>query len=185
MFMPPRCSASSFTPIFTRIEWCSEMARSLSFTSEIFMPSTKLPSSVTEKCLSRPYCEPSSFHQDGVYLPRLSPKSPGLTQVPTSTLLIHMVMSDGQFELVPGVSEESSMLTSSLSTFFDSYMVLFGNLYSKVPLPHQSKPAFMRSGFRKESGMSSKPMMRSVEQRPHGVVTWQSVKIPIGISIST
>src|SRR5574344_828648 len=93
-------------------------------------------------------------------------------------------MSEGQLEFVPGVSEESSMLTSSLFKFFWSYIVLFGNLYSKVPLPHHKSPAFMRSGFRKESGMSKKPIMCSGEQSPQGAVTWQSVKIPIGISIS-
>ena len=93
-------------------------------------------------------------------------------------------MSEGQLLLVPGVSDESSRLISSFVSFFFFFLLLFGNLYSKVPHPHQRRPAFILSGLRKESGMSRSPMIFSEEQSPHGAGTSQSVKIPTGISIS-
>ena len=48
-------------------------------------------------------------------MPRWSPKSPGEVQVPISTSLTHRLMSEGQSVLVPGTSEDSSMLNSTAS----------------------------------------------------------------------
>src|SRR3990170_4638010 len=108
-------------------------------------------------------------------MPRLSPKSPGEVQVPTSTSLIQTLMSEGQLAFVPGTSEESSMLNSSASTSAFRTFALFGNLYSTWPRSNQISPAFILSGSRKKSGTSRRPMTASLEQRPQGGDTAQFV----------
>src|SRR3954463_11312351 len=108
-------------------------------------------------------------------MPRLSPKSPGEVQVLTSTSLTHTLISEGQLAFVPGTSEESSMLNSSASISCSSILALLGNLYSTWPRSNQISPAFMRSGSRKKSGTSRRPMIASLEQSPQGGDTLQFV----------
>src|SRR5262245_37585832 len=108
-------------------------------------------------------------------MPRLSPKSPGEVQVPTSTWFTQTETSDGQLALVPGTSDESSRLNSSASISALRTLALFGNLYSTWPRSNQISPAFMRSGSRKKSGTSRRPMIDSVEHNPHGGDTLQPV----------
>ncbi len=64
-------------------------------------------------------------------MPRWSPKSPGEVQVPISTSLTQRLMSDGQSLLVPGTSDDSSMLYSMASIAAFRILALFGNLYSR------------------------------------------------------
>ena len=108
-------------------------------------------------------------------MPRLSPKSPGDVQVPTFTPLTHSEMSEGQFTLVPGASEESSMLNASSRTRVPSRRALLGNFYSMNPRLNQANEARMRLGSRKKSGTSNRPMIPSVEQSPQGALTSQPV----------
>src|SRR6188768_314720 len=99
--------------------------------------------------------------------------------------LTHNVMSDGQFKLVPGTSDDSSIENSIDSTAALSSLALLGNLYSTWPRPNQISAAWTRAGSRKESGTSSRPITPSVEQSPHGAVTSTEVNRPSGISTST
>src|SRR5271169_6901557 len=101
MFTPPGRLAFSSMPIFRRIEWCAARSSCLSVARDTRTPSTKQPLDEMCQVVSLPYCEPSSFHQRGVYLPRLSPKSPGEVQVPIRISLTQRLMSEGQSELVP------------------------------------------------------------------------------------
>src|SRR5271165_7651352 len=103
------------------------MSRSGGVIDEILTPSTNAPSGVTRQLLSLPYWLPLSFHQSGVYTPRLSPKSPGLVQTPTSRALIAIVMSEGQSADVPGTSDDSSSENSSAVTALPIRRALFGN----------------------------------------------------------
>src|SRR5918993_709032 len=134
-----------------------------------------VPAEVTRHRVRIPYCEPSIFHQSGVWAPLRSPKSPGDVQVPTPTLLTHRLMSEGQSVLVPGTSDDSSRRNSSSATSAFSTLALFGNLYSTYPLSNQISAACTRPGSRKRSGTSRTPMMLSPEHMPHGAETSQLV----------
>lgn len=48
------------------IEWCAASSGSVSVVSLQRIPSTNDPSWPIRQLVSRPYCEPSSFHQRGV-----------------------------------------------------------------------------------------------------------------------
>src|SRR5579875_1566801 len=143
--------------------------------SETRSPLTEVPSSATRQEVSVPYCDPASFHQDGVSAPRRSPKSPGDVQLPMRCSFTQSEMSEGQFVLVPGTSDDTSRLNSTARTGAPASLALFGNLYSTWPRPNQSSAACMRRGSRKACGTSSSPITPLVEQSPHGAVTWQLV----------
>src|SRR6476620_2298289 len=122
-----------------------------------------------------PYCDPSSFHQRGVWRPRRSPKSPGDVQVPILISFTHRVMSEGQLALVPGTSDDNSSTNSSASSSALSALALLGNWYSTKPRPNHNNAVFTRAGSRNRSGTSSAPITPSVEHRPQGALTLQLV----------
>ena len=109
-------------------------------------------------------------------MPRLSPKSPGEVQVPTITSLTQMLMSDGQSLLVPGTSEDSSMLNSTDSTAAFRISALLGNLYSTKPRPEPDQRSLHAARVEE--------VVRHVEQADDALrsstgrtarVTWQPV----------
>ncbi|MNV89499.1 hypothetical protein D3C71_1837980 [compost metagenome] len=105
----------------------------------------------------------------------MSPKPPVESHVPISVPLTESVMSLGQSAEVPGTSELSSITNSMDSMVFCASLALLGNWYSRNPRVNQISPAFIRSGSRKVSGTSSRPIMPSVEQSPQGADTSQLV----------
>src|SRR5882724_9719479 len=117
-------------PIFKRIEWWSARWSWSSVTRDTPTPSTRQPLSEIVQVVSLPYCDPSSFHQRGVNLPRRSPKSPGEIHVPIRASLTQRLISEGQSALVPGASDDISRLNSIASISAPAILALLGNLYS-------------------------------------------------------
>ena len=152
-----------------RMEWCLARSRSPIVMLEMRTPSMKVPSAPTRHVFSLPYCEPSSFHQsrrvDAALVAEIARRRPGADGGAVDPERdVGGPVGIGARHLRGELHREFERLDAGLAGSWRCSGTCIR--YSRART--RSAPPATRFGSRKKSGTSRRPMMPSVEQRPHG-----------------